>query len=363
MVRRGVWSLGSALVCATVAVVLAHNWMQAQVPPAAAVEDRPRMETAKVVVAAAPLRFGHEVGADDLRLVDWPKAALPEGTFGSVEDLVGEDAPGTRLVLRAIERDEPVLRAKISGFGARPSLSTALGTGMRAATIRVNDVVGVAGFVLPGDRVDVLLTRDSAGGRRATDLVTDVLLQNVRVLAIDQDANEGRHQPGVAKAVTLEVAPVETQKLSLARKLGTLSLALRHVDAPNVDAPKTVTARDLKAGRADAAATERDGPSDHANAEPKRMTPVGTPKAKPARTSVRVVRGLEETDYEVRIEAPGQDPPMAGPVVPEEMPAAPAAPGREPPWLEPPAEHVSAVGTGGETLRRAEPARTQSASQ
>ena len=295
MVRRGIWSLGSALVCAGVAVILAHNWMRAQERPVPVVEESIRMETAGVVVATTHLRYGHEVRADDLRLVDWPKSALPEGAFRSLEDVVGDGKSGARVVLRAIEKDEPVLRAKVTGFGARPSLSTVIANGMRAATIRVNDVVGVAGFVLPGDRVDVLLTRDSAGGRRTTDLVTDILLQDVRVLAVDQDADEGRNHPGVAKAVTLEVAPEGAQKLSLARKLGTLSLALRHIDAPNVEAPRTVTARDLKAGRADPAAGKPDGLRGKAKAGPKPVIPrvVPKPKPKPALTSVRIVRGLE----------------------------------------------------------------------
>src|SRR3546814_18636931 len=122
---------------------------------------------------------------------------------------------------------------------------------MRAVTIRVNDVAGVAGFVLPGDRVDVLLTRDRTGGEGgnvANNLTTDVLLQNVKVLGIDQDANQEKDQPSVAKALTLEVSQQTAQQLAMASPLGSLALLLR---PPGDDAPALVppsTTRDLPAG-------------------------------------------------------------------------------------------------------------------
>ena len=128
-------------------------------------------------------------------------------------------------MLSAIETNEPILKWKITGPGQRASLSAIIDNGMKAVTIRVNDVFGVAGFVLPGDRVDVLLTRSESGNDKKQ--FTDVLLQNVRVLGIDQLADDRTEKTAVAKAVTLEVATQDAQKLVLAGTVGSLSLTLR----------------------------------------------------------------------------------------------------------------------------------------
>ena len=125
-------------------------------------------------------------------------------------------------MLASIERNEPLLRAKITGPGQKATLSAVIQDGMRATTVRVNDVEGVAGFVLPGDHVDILMTRqvDKASSS------TDVVLQNVRVLAIDQLADDASDKPTVVKAVTLEVDTVAAQRVSLASSVGALSLAV-----------------------------------------------------------------------------------------------------------------------------------------
>ena len=136
---------------------------------------------------------------------------------------------GKRVALTAIEPNEPVLSSKITGPGQRATLSAMLRDGMKAVTVRVNDVDGVGGFVLPGDHVDVVLTRqiDKANA------TTEVVLQNVRVLAIDQIADERADKPSVAKAVTLEVDVVGAQKISLAASVGSLSLMLRKAGEAN----------------------------------------------------------------------------------------------------------------------------------
>ena len=145
---------------------------------------------------------------------------MPNGAFATIADVMKD---GKRVVLTAIEPNEPVLSVKITGAGQRATLSALVRDGMKAVTIRVNDVEGVGGFVLPGDRVDVVLTRQVDKNSASNDLV----LQNARVLAIDQVADERADKPTVAKAVTLEVDMVGAQKLSLAASVGTLSLMLR----------------------------------------------------------------------------------------------------------------------------------------
>jgi pilus assembly protein CpaB len=149
--------------------------------------------------------------------------------------------PGKRIVLAAIEPNEPILRTKITGPGQRATLSAVIDPGMRAVTVRVNDVEGVGGFVLPGDHVDVLMTRQPEKGSGNNDVV----LQNVKVLAIDQLADDSIDKPSVVKAVTLEVDTVSAQKLQLAASLGSLSLVLRKAGEAEIEGTRRVTQNDL----------------------------------------------------------------------------------------------------------------------
>jgi pilus assembly protein CpaB len=160
----------------------------------------------------------------------------PVGAFSTIADLTST----RRVVLSPIEANEPILVSKITGSGQRATLSAVLQDGMKAVTIRVNDVEGVAGFVLPGERVDVVLTR-----QQDKTAAADVVLQNVRVLAVDQLADERSEKPSVAKAVTLEVEQVSAQKLALAATVGTLSLALRKAGEATAANTRRVTLSDL----------------------------------------------------------------------------------------------------------------------
>lgn len=240
MKGRAVFMLVTALVLSALAVFLARDWLQQQVQPV--VVQEPTIPLTTVVVANTPLYFGNRIGREHVREVEWPAAAVPPGVYETVDELLAGDDP--RVVLRRIEVGEPILASKITGEGERATLSTLISENMRAITVRVNDVVGVAGFVLPGDRVDMLLTRENEDRRP----FTDILLQNVTVLGIDQLAGDQENEPVVVKAVTIEVTPIQAQKVVLAAEVGTLSLALRnHV---NVAATKyqTITIADLQVG-------------------------------------------------------------------------------------------------------------------
>jgi pilus assembly protein CpaB len=233
-----------ALVFGALAVFVAQSWLNSQndarlknVPAPVVVKTR------TIVVASAPLRFGAEVNARNLREVPWPDNAVPDGAFVSIDAVL---AAGKRMVLTAIAENEPILAAKITGPGQRATLSAVLTPGMKAVTVRVNDIDGVAGFVLPGDRVDILLTRSQEGNRGAPGPSTsDVVLQNVRVLAIDQIADDRMDKPAVVKAVTMEVEMADGQKLSLAASLGTLTLALRKAGDLVAQPARQITAEDL----------------------------------------------------------------------------------------------------------------------
>jgi pilus assembly protein CpaB len=193
--------------------------------------------TRTIVVAKSPLRFGNPLEASVLREIEWPEGALPPGSFPSVKSLLSS---GQRTVLAPIEPNEPILAAKLTGPGERATLSALIHPGKKAVTVRVNDVEGVAGFILPGDRVDVLLTR-----RDDKSSMTDVVLQNIPVLAIDQLADERTNKPKIAKAVTLEVDTVAAQKLTLSAQLGVLSLALRKAGEVGAENSRRISAQDI----------------------------------------------------------------------------------------------------------------------
>jgi pilus assembly protein CpaB len=229
-----------AVVFGLIAVFVAQSWLnyQAELSRRTVAPKEKPVATRTIVVATGPLRFGTQMSPDTLREVAWPEEAIPAGTFGSIAELT---SGGKRIVLASIERNEPILRAKVTGPGQKATLSAVIQDGMRAITVRVNDVEGVAGFVLPGDHVDVLLTRQA----ERTNGMNDVVLQNARVLAVDQLADDASDRPTVVKAVTLEVDTVGAQKIALASSLGNLSLMLRRAGELHVDATRRITTSDL----------------------------------------------------------------------------------------------------------------------
>ena len=240
MRKNTIVMVGIAVVFGLLAVFVAQGWLnyQAELSRKTVAPTPQQVATRTIVVAAAPMRFGTHVAPDSLREVSWPDGAIPAGTYTSIAELT---AGGKRIVLASIERNEPILRTKITGPGQKATLSAVIQDGMRAVTVRTNDVEGVAGFVLPGDHVDVLLTRQS---ERTTGM-NDVVIQNARVLAVDQLADDAADRPTVARAVTLEVDTVAAQKIALAASLGNLSLMLRRAGEQHMDATRRITASDL----------------------------------------------------------------------------------------------------------------------
>jgi pilus assembly protein CpaB len=209
-----------ALAMGIVAALMARSWIAAHETTATG------PATGTIVVATAPLPFGTVLTPDNVSEIPWTEPKLPEGAFATKTDLLKD---GRRVVLTAMERSEMVLRPKVTAPGQRASLSGLLEEGQRAVTVRVDDIRGVAGFILPGDRVDVVLLRTETQ-KGETENSADVLVQYVKVLAIDQLVNERQDQPAVAtvaKAVTLQVSPDQAQKILLAGNIGKLSLVLR----------------------------------------------------------------------------------------------------------------------------------------
>ena len=175
------------------------------------------------MVAAAPLAFGTQLTAQNITEISWSTSELPQGAFPTKQALLKD---GRRMALALIARNEPILLNKATASNQPATLSSMLKPGKRAVTVRVDDVRGVAGFIQPGDLVDVVLIRTEAVSR-SNGSYSDVILQSAKVLAIDQVTGERTEQPIIAKAVTLEVNVEDAQKILLAANIGRLSLILR----------------------------------------------------------------------------------------------------------------------------------------
>jgi len=231
--------IGFAVVFGLLAVFIAQSWLSSQAALQAKNQQPARTaSTQTIVVAKEPLRYGMELTAAMLKEVAWAGDAVPAGAFHKVADAL---KGGRRIVLAAIEPNEPVLALKVTGPGQRATLSSLVKDGMKAVTIRVNDVEGVGGFVLPGDHVDVVLTRNKSGSAPTSEIV----LQNTRVLAVDQSADERATKATVSKSVTLEVDTVDAQKVWLAASVGNLSLLLRKAGETAEVKTRQVSLKDL----------------------------------------------------------------------------------------------------------------------
>lgn len=193
---------------------------------AALAKQNKKPDTVKVWAAQRQLNYGDKLTSRNwkqfLRRVEWPRKAVPKGAFTSIEQILGEEKKESRTVLRTIEPGELILSSKMTGFGGSARVATQVREGMRAFTIPINAVSGVAGLVRPGDRVDILVTRSIS-----KQLTTSVILPNVLVIATDQTSNTSSDRARVAATATIEVSPTEAQKLVLAQQVGRLTLTLR----------------------------------------------------------------------------------------------------------------------------------------
>jgi pilus assembly protein CpaB len=221
-----------AIALGGIAAFLARNWLLSQTQTAA--------NATTIVVASETLSFGKSLTEENITEIPWGLRNLPDGAFTSKQDLIKS---GRRAAITTISRNEPILGSKISDPGRSATLSTTLEKGKRAITVRVDDVRGVAGFIMPNDHVDVVLIRTEGSTQRAA--FSDLLLQNVKVIAVDQVATEQKEKPSIAKAITLEATPAEAQKVALATEIGTLSLILRQPGEAEVVRHERVKESDL----------------------------------------------------------------------------------------------------------------------
>jgi pilus assembly protein CpaB len=315
-----------------VSVYLARGWLETQTARTEVAESQPGIDLTTVVVAKRPLNFGDTVTSEYLIEVDWPARNFPEGAFRTIGEVLG-DRTENRVVLRTVQINEPVMKNKITGFGGKATLATLLQSEMRAVTIRINDVNGVAGFVLPGDHVDVLLTRKETAKGANEDPFTDVLLQHVKVLGIDQKASDDEDKPIVARAATLEVSSEEAQKLALAQTVGSLSLALRSETNSDATVVRTIRVSDLKGSSAPVTPKVKKVAATAQPAQAARRVVRTSVPTNPF-SNVTVVRGvdsstskvLKDKDKTTRTTSNGRSVPAAGKPAVTEKDTAPGGP-------------------------------------
>ncbi len=211
--KRGIILVVLSLVMAIGAAWTANSWIAAK-----AAAEEGALKGTHVVAAAMAIPYGTKVEGRHLKYVEIPKGVAPIGFFTSVDNVKG------RVSTTPITRGEILIAERFAEHDAGSTLAALVGENMRAVTVRVNDVVGVAGFLLPGNRVDVLSARKEAN-RRA---VTETILKNIKVLAVDQTAATDTNEPIIVRAVTLEVSPKQAETLVLARTEGRIQLTLRN---------------------------------------------------------------------------------------------------------------------------------------
>lgn len=207
-ITRGIVMIVASLLAGAAAVMLAANWMGKQA----------NEKTTQLVIAAVDIELGTTLTDTMLKVAAWPSTALPPNTFKEAKPLAG------RVVRAPLFRGEPILDSKLAPEGTQGGLPSMIRDGNRAISIKVNEVVGVAGFTLPGSFVDVMVNTIDHKEKS----VSKIVLKRILVLAIAQEANRDDTKPRVVNAVTLEVTPEEAEKLDLARSIGTLSLILRN---------------------------------------------------------------------------------------------------------------------------------------
>lgn len=277
------------------AVVLASRWMSQQA----------NVASSKVVVAAADIDLGTPLTPQMLKVAEWPKGSVPAGATDDIKTL------DTRVLKTSVSRGEPVLESKLAPLGSTGGLSAVIKEGNRAMTVRVNDVVGVAGFALPGNFVDIVVNTEdeSVKAENVNKSISKIVLERILVLAVAQEQKLDETKPRVVNAVTLEVTPEQAEKLDLARSVGSLSLVLRNqIDSSAVTTEGSTKKNLLNRVEApvvapQAAETKVETKTVVKKVVVYRKAPVKPAVEKPVYDQVEVVRGSAKTIEEFKSHA------------------------------------------------------------
>jgi pilus assembly protein CpaB len=275
---RALIMLAISVVVAIVVVYFASIWLR----------EQGNIATAKVVVAKSDIGPGTPVTPDLVAVADWPRTSVPKGAFDDVAKLKD------RVISTAMTSGEPVVESKLAPEGSRGGLSSVITPGKRALTVHVNEIIGVAGFALPGNYVDIMVNTQDEQGKQ----ISKIVLEKILVLAVAQEAQRDPTKPKVVSAVTLEVTPEEAEKLDLARSIGSLSLVLRNQLDEKEIASEGATKKELLTGQAlTPPATE---PGEKPKVVVKRVYVRKKPAPKPATEKIEVIKGLTKTEVEFK---------------------------------------------------------------
>ncbi len=211
--RRTTLLLGFSIVLSAAAAFVANTWIQNELNQEASIKDS--ME--KVIVASVKIPYGLEIDETHVKAMEVPKGTSPSGAFSEMESVVGT------VSRTEIYPGEVIIKDRVVAHGGGSTLAAMISPNKRAITVRVNDVVGVAGFLLPGNRVDIISTR-----KKGKKVVSSTILKNIKVLAVDQTASTDKNEPIVVRSVTMEMSPSDTEDVTAATKLGSLQLTLRN---------------------------------------------------------------------------------------------------------------------------------------
>ena len=277
MQLRTIATFAVAIVLGLVAVILVRNSMASNAANLS-------LNTTPVVVTAQPIPRDTPLQPTMFKVVNYPRDGVPAGSFHTVQDLMASGG-GNRTAQRDLAVNEVILAENATGSTESSTLSRTLESGKRAVSIRSNDVAGVGGFIVPGDRIDVLATHASATKSDVT--VTETLAQNLRVLGVDQTSNVDAGKPNVAKAITVEATPEQAAAISLAQSIGSVTLVLRKPHDTTEAQRRAITLSNMSSGEAE--------PAPHV-ARAARRAPSSAPAPAP---QVHVVRGVESPSYPV----------------------------------------------------------------
>lgn len=247
---RKIALLVGALVIAAVTAVMARSIFAGTGSPAQAAGEAAPVDGPQVLVATRALTVGTILQADSFRYQPWPKELVQEAYY--VQGEVPPPQPGT-VVRYAITAGQPITQGAVVKPGDRGFLAAALGPGMRAVTIAVSAQSGVAGFVFPGDRIDLMLTQEVAGGGNGPALkASETFVRNIRVLATDQrtdnETKDGKTEVKTFATVTLEATPRIAEKIAVAQSMGQLSLSLRSIADNNAELERAIAAGEVSVG-------------------------------------------------------------------------------------------------------------------
>jgi len=221
--RRGLLLVFLSLLMALGAAFVANEWVVARVMP----DQEGKEDSTYVVASAVSIPFATKVEERHVKLIEMPEGLTPDGFFNTIEEVVGQ------VSTTKIARGEILVAERFRVHSAGSTLAALVDENMRAVTVRVDDVVGVAGFLLPGNTVDVLSSRKIPNQRA----ITETILKNIKVLAVDQQATAEENEPVIVRAVTLEMLPKQAETLFRARTEGSIQLTLRNPLEPDYVPP------------------------------------------------------------------------------------------------------------------------------